>query len=174
MTDLFKIYKTRIWMSAINPASFVTPSAGLQLPSGLGPGAITGERDPYSGSRHKREHMAYIPTTVAQGTINGYDAIWNAGTEIPVSTSMIPNAYAQFYQPQALQQLNMNLNDYSHRLQQPMRSSSPFGSQSYGAFTGIPQPAVYKSEDKSGASRSSYTNQMNDWNTSFQGLSLGS
>ncbi|KAF7712078.1 PSP1 C-terminal domain-containing protein [Penicillium ucsense] len=30
VTDLFKIYKTRIWMSAINPASFVTPpTAGL-------------------------------------------------------------------------------------------------------------------------------------------------
>lgn len=34
VTDLFKIYKTRIWMSAINPASFVTPpSAGL--PGGI-------------------------------------------------------------------------------------------------------------------------------------------
>ncbi|KAI9843994.1 MAG: hypothetical protein M1838_002374 [Thelocarpon superellum] len=40
VTDLFKIYKTRIWMSAINPASFATPSAGLQPPSGIGPGAL--------------------------------------------------------------------------------------------------------------------------------------
>ncbi|KAM5465596.1 hypothetical protein MauCBS54593_006371 [Microsporum audouinii] len=32
VTDLFKIYKTRIWMSAINPASFVTPSPGLPAP----------------------------------------------------------------------------------------------------------------------------------------------
>ncbi|RMZ76169.1 hypothetical protein DV738_g5101, partial [Chaetothyriales sp. CBS 135597] len=50
VTDLFKIYKTRIWMSAINPASFQTPTASLGLqpaygilgfPSGLtqfGPG----------------------------------------------------------------------------------------------------------------------------------------
>lgn len=40
VTDLFKIYKTRIWMSAINPASFASPTLGLQAPSGIGPGAI--------------------------------------------------------------------------------------------------------------------------------------
>jgi hypothetical protein len=40
VTDLFKIYKTRIWMSAINPASFASPSLGLQAPSGIGPGAV--------------------------------------------------------------------------------------------------------------------------------------
>ncbi|KAK7509660.1 PSP1 C-terminal conserved region-domain-containing protein [Phyllosticta citriasiana] len=41
VTDLFKIYKARIWMSAVNPASFATPSNALsQLPppSNLGPG----------------------------------------------------------------------------------------------------------------------------------------
>ncbi|KIX01329.1 uncharacterized protein Z518_09054 [Rhinocladiella mackenziei CBS 650.93] len=31
VTDLFKIYKTRIWMSAINPASFQTPTASLGI-----------------------------------------------------------------------------------------------------------------------------------------------
>ncbi|RCI16663.1 hypothetical protein L249_2215 [Ophiocordyceps polyrhachis-furcata BCC 54312] len=40
VTDLFKIYKTRIWMSAINPASFASPTLGIQAPSGIGPGAI--------------------------------------------------------------------------------------------------------------------------------------
>ncbi|MCJ1476552.1 hypothetical protein MMC13_005218 [Lambiella insularis] len=174
VTDLFKIYKTRIWMSAINPASFVTPSAGLQLPSGLGPGAVVGERDSYPGGRHKREKMAYAPTTVAQGAINGFDAIWNAGPDIPLTSSMNQNAFAQFYQPQALQQLNMNLNDYGRGLQHSMRSSSPFSTQTYGAFTGVPQATIYKPEHKNGASQNPYTNQMNDWSSSFQGLSLGS
>ncbi|RKF65056.1 putative psp1 domain-containing protein [Erysiphe neolycopersici] len=38
VTDLFKIYKTRIWMFAINPASFLNSSLGLQssIPLGLG------------------------------------------------------------------------------------------------------------------------------------------
>lgn len=41
VTDLFKVYKTRIWMSAMNPASFAHP-AGIHPPgSGLpGSGAL--------------------------------------------------------------------------------------------------------------------------------------
>ena len=34
VTDLFKIYKTRIWMSAINPASFMTPPTAGPQPYG--------------------------------------------------------------------------------------------------------------------------------------------
>jgi hypothetical protein len=37
VTDLFKVYKTRIWMSAMNPASFAHPSAGLHPPGPNGP-----------------------------------------------------------------------------------------------------------------------------------------
>lgn len=44
VTDLFKTYKTRIWMSAINPASFLTAAAGLPPPSIIGPGAILTHR----------------------------------------------------------------------------------------------------------------------------------
>ncbi|PNS15014.1 hypothetical protein CAC42_2243 [Sphaceloma murrayae] len=48
VTDLFKIYKTRIWMSAVNPASLNT--GPLPPPRGLGPGAISG-RDSALGHR---------------------------------------------------------------------------------------------------------------------------
>ena len=44
VTDLFKIYKTRIWMSAINPASFATPTAGLHAPGMYGQGPLTDHR----------------------------------------------------------------------------------------------------------------------------------
>jgi hypothetical protein len=42
VTDLFKQYKVRIWMSAINPASCVNPAGTMQVqpPSAVGPGAI--------------------------------------------------------------------------------------------------------------------------------------
>lgn len=40
VTDLFKIYKTRIWMSAVNPASLNT--GPLPPPRGLGPGVVSG------------------------------------------------------------------------------------------------------------------------------------
>ena len=42
VTDLFKQYKVRIWMSAVNPASVVNPSGIMQVPppTAIGPGAI--------------------------------------------------------------------------------------------------------------------------------------
>jgi hypothetical protein len=42
VTDLFKQYKVRIWMSAVNPASVVNPAGMNQVPppSAIGPGAI--------------------------------------------------------------------------------------------------------------------------------------
>ncbi|SMQ45436.1 unnamed protein product [Zymoseptoria tritici ST99CH_3D7] len=39
ITELYRIYKTRIWLSAINPASFSQHAMG-QPPSGIGPGAV--------------------------------------------------------------------------------------------------------------------------------------
>jgi hypothetical protein len=42
VVDLFKQYKLRIWMSAVNPASVVNPAGLIQIqpPSAIGPGAI--------------------------------------------------------------------------------------------------------------------------------------
>lgn len=54
VTDLFKIYKTRIWMSAINPASFVTPTAGLQPPGNTPFG-----QDIHGDRRRGHEHRPF-------------------------------------------------------------------------------------------------------------------
>ncbi|KAI1807704.1 hypothetical protein F4811DRAFT_549469 [Daldinia bambusicola] len=56
VTDLFKIYKTRIWMSAINPASFASPTLGLQAPSGIGPGAVGLGRGSGSANTERRSN----------------------------------------------------------------------------------------------------------------------
>lgn len=40
ITELYRIYKSRIWLSAVNPASFSQHAMG-QPPTGIGPGAIT-------------------------------------------------------------------------------------------------------------------------------------
>ena len=39
--DLFKVWKTRIWMSAINPASFASAHQSTNAPVGLGPGVVS-------------------------------------------------------------------------------------------------------------------------------------
>ncbi|KAF2169298.1 hypothetical protein M409DRAFT_65010 [Zasmidium cellare ATCC 36951] len=46
ITELYRIYKTRIWLSAINPASFSQHAMG-QPPTGIGPGAV-GPYNPYA------------------------------------------------------------------------------------------------------------------------------
>lgn len=50
VTDLFKQYKVRIWMSAVNPASVVNPAGLMQIPppSAIGPGAIIHSSAPTS------------------------------------------------------------------------------------------------------------------------------
>ncbi|KAF2812501.1 PSP1-domain-containing protein [Mytilinidion resinicola] len=50
VTDLFKVYKTRIWMSAVNPASFASAiGTSIPPPSAIGPGAI-GSKDTRSNA----------------------------------------------------------------------------------------------------------------------------
>ncbi|KAI5864271.1 hypothetical protein GGS23DRAFT_491081 [Durotheca rogersii] len=67
VTDLFKIYKTRIWMSAINPASFASPTLGLQAPSGIGPGAVGLGRGSGSNNTERRAN----PPQEAQSVFPG-------------------------------------------------------------------------------------------------------
>ncbi|KAK2006457.1 hypothetical protein LZ32DRAFT_663618 [Colletotrichum eremochloae] len=57
VTDLFKIYKTRIWMSAINPASFASPTLGIQAPSGVGPGAVGVSRGSNNSERRSAQQQ---------------------------------------------------------------------------------------------------------------------
>jgi cell fate regulator YaaT (PSP1 superfamily) len=57
VTDLFKIYKTRIWMSAINPASFASPTLGIQAPSGIGPGAVNANRGAGGNDRRQNQQV---------------------------------------------------------------------------------------------------------------------
>ncbi|KAL2019104.1 hypothetical protein VTK56DRAFT_10055 [Thermocarpiscus australiensis] len=61
VTDLFKIYKTRIWMSAINPASFASPTLGLQAPSGVGPGAVVNRSSTTSARRQDSQQESQSP-----------------------------------------------------------------------------------------------------------------
>ena len=48
VTDIFKQYKVRIWMSAVNPASVVNPANAVPAPSAIGPGAILHANAPVS------------------------------------------------------------------------------------------------------------------------------
>lgn len=65
VTELYRIYKTRVWMSAVNPASFSQQAIG-QPPSGLGPGALT---------MNNSYTMAYGPDPDPYGAVPPYRVV---------------------------------------------------------------------------------------------------
>ena len=91
ITELYRIYKTRIWLSAINPASFSQHALGSP-PSGIGAGAVTG----YDSSAKSTYTMAYGQDPDPYGAIPPYRIGYNTYTPnypaIPgVANSFAPN-----------------------------------------------------------------------------------
>lgn len=104
VTDLFKVYKTRIWMSAINPASFASPSLGLQAPSGIGPGAVGANIARNNQSERRAPQPEQAPYAAPQ-TSRGYQGVFaqpfssalDRGTMPP--TAFQPSGYTYGYSP---------------------------------------------------------------------------
>nr|POE62821.1 uncharacterized protein pb7e8.02 [Quercus suber] len=85
ITELYRIYKSRIWLSAVNPASFSQHAMG-QPPNGIGPGAITvGDNafnpltyspvdpDPYGAVRPYQIEPTYTPNYPSiPGVVNSF------------------------------------------------------------------------------------------------------
>ncbi|GAB7337902.1 hypothetical protein MBLNU457_4291t2 [Dothideomycetes sp. NU457] len=65
VTDLFKIYKTRIWMSAVNPASL---STSLPPPTSFGPGAVEGRNSPLESRQAATQQWAQYQSSGSFGT----------------------------------------------------------------------------------------------------------
>ena len=175
VTDLFKIYKTRIWMSAINPASFQTPAGGLQLPGGIAPSAFGADLDQYSNRHPQRQFPTSTsngPNQVPSATL---DHAWGASRD---NTTMgplaFPQLYAQPFPPHDLdvRSLDQYPIDYRQGLHQVLNIHSPFNAPGYNAptlhhsssFTARPQSS-------NGGMQASHVFGR-DWNQSFQGLSL--
>lgn len=154
VTDLFKIYKTRIWMSAINPASFVTPpSAGLQSPNPLGYG-----QDVQTDRPHQQESRAFGSNQ--NGVNDSRDAIPNP---LGVLRNAYPEAYQPFTQgpraPESLARLG---------------AVDPFSTYTPNAYTGV-EPGYTDYATGSGASAGPGRAHAapGEWMGRFQGLSLG-
>jgi hypothetical protein len=101
VTDLFKIYKTRIWMSAINPASFASPTLGIQAPSGIGPGAVGVGRGAAAHDRrqnHQAQDQQAQSFTVAGQAGRGFRPAYNQpfGVDrvVPQAAGYLPSHYA--------------------------------------------------------------------------------
>ncbi|KAI0874832.1 hypothetical protein GGS24DRAFT_326099 [Hypoxylon argillaceum] len=179
VTDLFKIYKTRIWMSAINPASFASPTLGLQAPSGVGPGAVGLGRAGASNNADRRTNQAHeSQSTFANANPTGrsfqpaFSAPFNATDRQPASTSAYPpagfpySAYGNYsgapraatYLPSMMQTMDAYGAGFSQNGEFPPTMRARFAN---------PHDAP-SSHDQAQPSLPT----TNEWASAFQGLSL--
>ncbi|KNG87942.1 PSP1 domain protein [Aspergillus nomiae NRRL 13137] len=153
VTDLFKIYKTRIWMSAINPASFVTPpTAGLQPPNPLGYNTET-----QTDRSHHPESRAYGHAR------DGVDR-----EAIANQMGALRTAYTESYQPfgQGLRQPESGLGS--------LATGDPFSPYPPAAYGGLESSYVDYATSPGTAAGPHIHQSPADWTRRFQGLSLGS
>lgn len=176
MTDLFKIYKTRIWMSAINPASFATPTAGLQPPSGVGPGALRlGRASPSDRRQQQQEYLGYgglSTSRISHGSF-AQPVDTNAGISTPRSANLA-NLYNQPYQQssQGVRQPILSMGEYLQGEQPQIDPLSTINPANYGVVDSrLSEYGVNIGQGENGMRRVHPVGT--DWMNNFQGLSLG-
>ncbi|KAF9883796.1 hypothetical protein FE257_002780 [Aspergillus nanangensis] len=156
VTDLFKIYKTRIWMSAINPASFVTPpTAGLQHPNPLGY-----NQQAQADRAHQQDNTGYN---------NPRDSIDTAREGLANPIGLLRNAYPDSYQTfgQGSRQPESGLGS--------LASGDPFSSYSPNSYASLEAGYNdYPASPGASAGPPRMHPGTGDWMNRFQGLSLGS
>ena len=171
VTDLFKIYKTRIWMSAINPASFQTPTGGLQIPGGAASSALTGDVDQHSTRRQQR-----MQPNVNQMVPSAYDPMWAASREGSVMPGLAySQLYGQTFQPSEmdLRQLDQYPLEYRQGIQQALSTQAPFTNAGYNLPNLHHSSSFTSRPDSSNGGNQPSQILARDWNQAMQSLSLG-
>lgn len=172
VTDLFKVYKTRIWMSAINPASFASPSLGLQAPSGIGPGAVGVTR-----SQGERRPQPPEQPTYPQPTRGYQGAFAQPFTSALDRSSMPPSAfqpsgYTYGYSP-------FNAAPRAPGSFVPLEQYAGFSTQAgYQGlpprFPSPPEPGTAHDPSEFGRHSGGISTPNDGWVTTFQSLSMNS
>ena len=161
-------------MSAINPASFVTPVAGLQLPSGLGPGAFNPEPDSYSTRQQPRSGLTY-PVGTTSATQGAIDRSWEPNPDVGSSASTFSHIYSHAFQPHAVEphQAEHPAVDYRGSGQQLLTQHARYAAAPY-QLTNLPLHAYTLEPESSNEAARKPQVFRSDWNHALQGLSLGS
>ncbi|KAL6717467.1 hypothetical protein ACLMJK_005382 [Lecanora helva] len=138
VTDLFKIYKTRIWMSAINPASFQTPLGGLQIPGGTssnGASTLNSDLEQNPGRRHNRQHPLPSSAGSILPSFGPFDNTWSSNRSNNTTNGMgLPQMYGQPFSGHDLdiRQMDQYPLHYRQALPQMLGMNSSFNSPAYG------------------------------------------
>ncbi|KAG6039090.1 hypothetical protein E4U41_003307 [Claviceps citrina] len=173
VVDLFKIYKTRIWMSAINPASFASPTLGIQAPSGIGPGAVGVNRAPGGERRQTPQSQDQQPPSFSRGYRPAFTQPFASDRGVPSTSAYSHANYAFGNGP--FSNNRGNAAPYAPSLSSGVDSYSGGGlapqgdfqalDQSFAGTQNLPSP----SRHTTGVSPLS---SQHDWTAAFQGLSL--
>ncbi|KAL1953377.1 hypothetical protein VTO42DRAFT_2948 [Malbranchea cinnamomea] len=160
VTDLFKIYKTRIWMSAINPASFATPSAGLHPPGMYG-------QTQHADNRRALDYKSY-GAGVNQGLSPSAFAEQPNRDGLLAQRGALRGSYLDPYQA-----FNVGGRTDGGYAQPQTDPFATYPSSNYGFLDpNAPEYGPVSGVGTGGLGRMGPT--QNDWVNSFQGLSLGS
>jgi hypothetical protein len=155
-------------MSAINPASFVTPTASLSIQHSFGMHGLGGD----SPSSRRRQHglnMSHASPALYDDNSNspqGYVSSQGSG---------LRNPYFNPYQSLStgIQQPESNLSSYQPMVQQSAERFTPYLNSPYHMLN--PTASSFAaSHGNSGRTGRSNQSTAPDWTTNFQGLSLGS
>lgn len=162
-------------MSAINPASFVTPTAGLPLPSGLGPGALGSDRDNSHDRRRQKENLSFSNFGSSPIMSGNFEQLWDPSRDASVVHGTgFSQGYPPLFQNHAIngRQLGQHLPEYGQSIPQSFASHAPYSVISPNTID--PHHADYSTSSGGvGGGRKPHISG-NDWGHAFQGLSLGS
>lgn len=162
-------------MSAINPASFASPSLGLQAPSGIGPGAVGVNRNTQSERRQPAEQQSsYGLPQAGRGYQGGYTQPFTSNLDrvsMP-PTAFQPSGYTYGYSPFAAAPRNLGVNP-------SFVAMDPFAAfqvpTEYQGLPGrYPSPHGANTGETSEFGRPGIATPNETWVNSFQGLSMGS
>lgn len=169
VTDLFKVYKTRIWMSAINPASFASPSLGLQAPSGIGPGAVGITRTPTERRPQAPEQPTY--PQAARGYQGAFAQPFAPSLD---RNSMPPTTFQQPGYAYGCSPFNAAPRTQSSFV--PLDHFGGFSSQPgyQGLPNRFPSPPEAADPNDFGRHASGIPTSNDGWVSTFQGLSMNS
>lgn len=155
-------------MSAINPASFVTPpTTGLQPPTGVGSPLGYGQDGPHD-RRHHHDHRSYALAPASSGNIR--DPLESSRDAIASPMGGPRNAYIDAYPPfgQSPRQPEIGFDAVAQA------SNDPFTSSYLPNTFGNAGLVDYASANNVAPNAAQRAHAQSEWVNRFQGLSLGS
>jgi hypothetical protein len=161
-------------MSAINPASFVTPTSSLNVPPPFVSNGTQGGRGSPAGRRRHQGH------TLTPSSAGGYaeptdGARSSAATQAAGPRSGYFNPYQSSNLGTGIQQQSQELTGFTHAMYHPPGSNDPFTSYNGHQYAVLDPNAPTFSTSQRPASRPNQGERSlgQDWTGNVQSLTLG-